>query len=274
VSRVETDEHLKLYLLDISQAELSADLAAAEDPRSTGMYRLLVEETVGTPGGQPWAVLVGNYTFGPAHEDAELLGRIAKIARAAGAPFIARASDSLLGCESLAKTPDPGEWKRKPEPAGTRAWEALRRLPGACYLGLALPRFLLRLPYGAETDPVERLAFEEMDAGPEHSQYLWGNPALACVCLLAQAFSQNGWDLRPGAALEVESLPLHVYQEEGESRVTPCAEVLLTERAAEMILDKGFMPLLSFRNRDRIRLARFQSLADPLSSLAGRWTEE
>jgi type VI secretion system protein ImpC len=273
VSRVETDAQLKLYLMDISKAELSADLAVAEDLRSTGIYRLLVEETVETPGGEPWAVLGGNYTFGPSREDAELLGRIAKIARAAGAPFIAAASDKLLGCESLAKTPDPREWKGMTDTEGIQAWEALRRLPEASYLGLALPRFLLRLPYGADTEPTERFDFEEMTSSPEHNHYLWGNPALACVYLLAQAFSHYGWDLRPGVVQEIESLPLHVFKEGGESRITSCAEVLLTERAAEMILDKGFMPLLSLKNRDIIRLARFQSLTDPLSPLAGRWME-
>jgi type VI secretion system protein ImpC len=273
VSRVETDAQLKLYLMDISKAELSADLAAAKDLRSTGMYRLLVEETVETPGGEPWAVLGGNYTFGPSREDAELLGRIAEIARAAGAPFIAAASDKLLGCESLAKTPDPREWKRMTNTEGIQAWEALRKLPEASYLGLALPRFLLRLPYGADTEPTERFDFEEMTSSPEHNHYLWGNPALACVYSLAQAFSHYGWDLRPGVVQEIESLPLHVYKERGESRITPCAEVLLTERAAEIILDKGFMPLLSLKNRDTIRLARFQSLTDPPSPLAGRWME-
>src|SRR3972149_3832494 len=99
---------------------------------------------------------------------------------------------------------------------------------------------------------------------------LSSNPAFGCVYLIAQAFSQDGWDLRPGAVQEIENLPLHVYKERGESRIPPCAEVLLTERAAEMILDKGFMPLLSFRNRDTIRLARFQSLTAPPSPLAGR----
>ncbi|MBM4330020.1 MAG: hypothetical protein FJ117_02150 [Deltaproteobacteria bacterium] len=273
VSRVETDAQLRLYFMDISKAELSADLAAAKDLRSTGMYRLLVEETVETPGGEPWAVLGGNYTFGPSREDAELLGRIAKIARAAGAPFIAQASDRFLGCESLAKTPDPREWKGMTDTEGSQAWEALRKHPEASYLGLALPRFLLRLPYGAETDPTERFAFEEMAASPEHNHYLWGNPAFACVYLIARAFSQNGWDLRPGVIQEIENLPLHVYKEGGESRITPCAEVLLTERAAEIILDKGFMPLLSLKNRDIIRQARFQSLTDPPSPLAGRWME-
>ena len=156
---------------------------------------------------------------------------------------------------------------------GNRAWEAMRKLPEASYLGLALPRFLLRLPYGADTDPTERFEFEEMEASPEHNHYLWGNPALACAYLLAQAFSQDGWDLRPGIVQEIENLPLHVYREQGESRITPCAEVLLTEQAAEKILDKGLIPLLSFKNQDRIRLARFQSLTDPPSPLVGAWME-
>ncbi len=101
--------------------------------------------------------------------------------------------------------------------------------------------------------------------------YLWGNPAFACVCLLGQDFSEQGWDFQVGDRLDVEDLPLHTYKQDGESRITPCAEVLLTVDAAERIIDKGIMPLVSFKNQDRARLARFQSIADPLTNLAGRW---
>ena len=263
VSRIETGAELKLVLLDISKAELAAALGSAEDLRSTAIYRLLVEQTVETPGGEPWAVLAGNYSFDQTGEDAKLLGCMANIARAAGAHFIAAAGDRLLGCESLAQTPDPRTWKQTADIEGRLAWEALRKLPEASHIGLALPRFLLRLPYGAETDPVERFDFEEMEARPEHDHYLWGNSCFACVCLLAQAFSEYGWDFRPGIIQDLEGLPLHVYKEEGEAKIKPCAEVVLTELAAEAILEKGLMPLLSFKNQDRVRLARFQSLADP-----------
>jgi type VI secretion system protein ImpC len=271
VSRLETDEQLKLYLLDISKAELAADLSEAEDLRLTSLYRLLVEETVETPGGEPWAVVGGNYTFDHTRDDAALLGAIAQIAYHAGTPFIAAAHAHLLGCESLAETPDPDDWERPTDAEATQVWEALRKLPEASYLGLALPRFLLRLPYGAETDPTERFDFEEMSREPEHDHYLWGNPAFACVYLLTQVFTHYGWDLRPGVILDIEGLPLHLYKAQGETRVKPCAEVVLTDRAAETILDKGLMPLLSFRNQDKIQLARFQSIADPLTHLAGRW---
>jgi type VI secretion system protein ImpC len=131
---------------------------------------------------------------------------------------------------------------------------------------------LLRLPYGADTDPTEQFEFEEMPSEPDHNDYMWGNPCFACVYLLGQAFSQYGWNLRPGIIQDIEGLPLYIYKEEGESRIKPCAEVLLTERAAEIILNKGLMPLLCFRNQDKIRLVRFQSIADPLTRLAGRWS--
>jgi type VI secretion system protein ImpC len=272
VRRLETDSQLQLYLVDVSKAELAADLGSTEDLRATGTYRLLVEQSVGMPGGQPWAVLAGNYTFDQSHEDVELLGRLAKIARQAGAPFLAAASPHILGCVSWAETPDPDDWQRPIDPQDRQAWEALRQLPEASYLGLVQPRFLLRVPYGADTDPTERFPFEEMAGPPAHEEYLWGNPAFACVYVLAEAFSQYAWSMRPGMVQEIEGLPLHVYQKDGDSFIQPCAEAWLSERAAERILEMGLIPLLSLRGRDVVRLARFQSLARPATPLGGRWS--
>ena len=271
VSRLETDDLLKLYLIDLSKSELAADLNAANDLRTTGIYSLLVEKTIETAGEEPWAVIAGNYTFGQTREDAELLGRMAKIAAAVGAPFVAAAHPNLLGCNSLAGTPDPDDWVATLDEYSKAAWQALQKIPEAAYLGLALPRFLLRLPYGADTDPLEQFEFEEMAEDPEHEDYLWGNPCFVCAYLLAQAFSAFGWDMRPGAVQDVSGLPLHIYKETGETRIKPCAEIILTERAAEIILDKVFMLLLSFRDQDMIRLVRFQSLALPPKPLAGGW---
>ncbi len=270
VSRLETGTKLKLYILDVSKAELAADLHPSNDLKATGIYRLLVERTVDTLGAEPWAVLAGNYTFDRTPADVELLSRMVRIAQRAGSPFIAAASPHVLGCESLAEQPDPDDWQVTAR-EDSQAWESLRQRPEASYLGLALPRFLLRLPYGKETEPVEHFDFEEMAEQAGHEGYLWGNPSLACVYLLGMAFSEYEWDLRPGVIQDIEDLPLHVYEEEGESRIKPCAEALLTIRAAETILEKGIMPLLSFQGSDRIRLARFESLADPPTPLSGRW---
>ncbi len=274
VYRMETDALLKVYLLDISKAELAADLSGSDDLQKTGVYRLFVEQAVGTPGGEPWSVLAGNYTFDQTREDVEILGRMAICARLAGAPFISGVHDHVLGCESLADTPDPDDWKQPVDQEGSRVWNVLRSIPEASYLGLALPRFLLRLPYGEDTDPVDYFDFEEISNGFDHEGYLWGNPCFACVLLLAQAFSHYGWDLRPGAISDIPGLPLHIYKDKGESVTKPCAEVVFTERTMEKILDLGVMPLLSYKNQDSIRLARFQSVASPLTQLAGPWSRQ
>jgi len=268
---VDTEENLKLYLIDISKDELAADLTEAVELSSTGSYQLLVEETARSFGGDPWALLTGNYYFDNSTDDGNILGRLAKIAWAAGAPFIAGASEKILGCESLYKTPDPEAWKK---PQKNKTWDALRRLPEAPYLGLALPRFLLRLPYGEDADPISSFDFEEMPYASIHNLYLWGNASIACTYLIAGAFIRNEWNLKPGSVLDIENLPLHLYKEAGESRTKPCAEVVFTKEAAELVLEKGLMPLLSLKNQDRVRLARFQSMAYPPENLAGRWGEK
>jgi type VI secretion system protein ImpC len=271
ISRLDTDSGIEIYLLDLSKGEFAADLMATEKLEATGLYQVLVKHPVDHFGLDPWAVIAGNYTFSANREDAELIGRVGKIVERAGAPFISLANPRLLGCESLADTPDPDDWQRPDGSEACQAWESLRKHPEAAYIGLALPRFLLRLPYGANADPIEAFPFEEMLSPPRHDDYLWGNPCFGCVYLLAEAFSQDGWNLRPGAIQDIGSLPVHIYKKQGESVMTPCAEAFLSQRAAEIILDKGFMPLLSFKDRDAVRLARFQSFADPLNALAGRW---
>jgi type VI secretion system protein ImpC len=271
IRNLETSSRLEVLLIDASKEELARDLASSPDLSSTGTYRLLVEKTVGTPGAEPWALLAGNYTFDSSREDAELLGRMAKVAAAAGAPFITAASPSLLGCDSIADLPDWRKWTTQPAPQAAAAWAALRGRAEARYLGLALPRFLIRLPYGKETESTELFDFEEIPDTAAHDDYLWANPAFAAVLLLAQTFTEQGWELRPGALSEIAGLPIHIYTLEGESRTKPCAEVLMTQTAAEEMMEKGFMPLVSLKDQPVVRLIRFQSITDPPSALAGRW---
>jgi len=272
VSRLECGADLKLFVWDVSKAELEADLSGAEDLARSGTYRVLVEQSVHVPEGQPWALFVGDYGFGPTRFDAELLGRLAKIARAAGAPLVAGAGARLAGCESLVRTPDPIDWQFTPDKEAAQAWAALRMLPEAPWVGLALPRLLLRLPYGRQTTPVEKFEFEELPGEPDHEGYVWGNPAFVCACLLGQSFSRHGWSFRPGMIDELDDLPVHVYKSEGESVMQPCAEVLLTDRAAEAISDRGLIPLRSVRNQGAVRVESFLSIAGSGASLRGRWS--
>ncbi len=243
IRRLETSDSLKVYVWDMPQAELAT-------PEGLAAFRkVVVEETVGTPGGALWSVLAGLYYFGPEQEN--LLAQIALMARIAGAPFLAGVAPDVVGL--------------------TKVFENLRRSPDAKWIGLAMPRFLLRVPYGAKTDSTESFEFEEMPEPPDHQRYLWGNPAIACAYLLGDAFSRSGWQMRPGEVSEISGLPSHVFRKDGETHLKPCAEVLLTEEAASLLMDRGFMPLASVKDTDRVRLVRFQSIADPVTALSGRW---
>jgi predicted component of type VI protein secretion system len=175
---------------------------------------------------------------------------LGRIARKANAPVLGEADLSLLGASE---------------------WQAFRRLPEAQWIGLALPRVLLRAPYGKDTEPIDRFPFEEIKGQPEAKQMLFGNPAIVCAMLLGQSFEQEGWRLRPGAVRDVSGLPIYVYDDEGESRTFPCAEIELKESTAEELLDEGIMPVAAMRNSDSVRVIRFQSAADPVTGLSGRW---
>lgn len=270
VSRIETGPDLKLHLLDISRPELEADLLSQSEIESTALYKILVEQTKGIAGVAPWALIAANFEFDLTSKDAKLLERVSTIASEAGAPFIAAAGARLAGCESLVETPDPDDWQQSIDAETEAAWTELKQVPDARFLGLALPRFLLRVPYGAETEPAEEIDFEEIPEGSaQHETYLWANPAFIVVYLIAKAFSESGWDLRPGDFQDVDVMPLHIRKEDGESQIKSCAEILMRVRAAEKMIERGLMPLIWMKDTDVIRLGLFQSIAG--TRLAGRW---
>ncbi len=271
VSNLETGADLRIHLLDASRDELAADLGHAGDGiETTALYRRLVGGDADTPGGQPWSLLAGIDRFGAGESDLALLAALGAVASHAGGPFVAEAEPALLGARNLADQPDAGDWT-EPDPESEQRWHALRRAPVASWLGLALPRVLLRLPYGGSSDPVERFAFEEVPAADGHDALLWGSPAVACALLLGQSFLENGWDMEPGDRLDLDDLPAFTFTEDGETRLKPCAEALLSHRTADSIMARGVMPVLSHRDRNAVRFARIQSIADPPAALSGPW---
>ena len=269
VRNLEASETLKIYLIDVSKEELAADLRAQEDLHLTGAGLLILKQA----SHVPWAMVVANYTFGNSLEDVEMLGRLARISAAGGAPFLAGASPHLVGCESFGNRPDPDDWTRSVSPECSQAWQALRELPEAASIGLALPRFLLRHPYGKESEPIDSFPFEELPAPHAHEAFLWGNAAFVCAYIFAEAFLAEGWEMNPTGYGEITGLPVFKFQEDGENQVKPGAEAWLSDRAADRILSRGLIPLLSIKGRDAARLASLQSLATPPKLLLIRGAE-
>jgi type VI secretion system protein ImpC len=230
----------------------------------------MVEETVGTAGGHPWAVVGGLYQFGATAEDAALLTHIARLAWNSGAAFVSDAAPQLVGCSSFAQTPDPRDWQVVMNGEAESAWQVLRRSPEAQHVCLAAPRVLLRLPYGADTSRVEAFAYEEMPHGPAHDQYLWGHASIACIQALGALFARRGWQLQPSSRHEIEDLPLHVFNRDGESVFYPPSEAFLTERALWAATGQGVTALVSIRDRDAVAINGIRSVAG--GDLAGPWS--
>ncbi|MEO7145131.1 MAG: type VI secretion system contractile sheath large subunit [Bryobacteraceae bacterium] len=248
IHNISTGVDLKVHILHLPKQKLAEDLLPSSDLRKTALYKILVKD-LDVAGAQAWSIIGGNYTFAATEEDVELLGRIALLAARALSPFLAAA------------TPNPEAWLELPD-----VWRELQKIPEARQVGLALPRFLLRLPYGEKTSSIESFPFEEMAGAPEHNEYLWGNPVFVCVRLLAEAFSLEGWSFRPGTMLDIDGIPIHVYREDGEPVTKPCAELLTTHAIARQLVDNGFMPLVSIKDTDRIHLAGFRGLnGDPIT---------
>ncbi|HEX2828886.1 MAG TPA: type VI secretion system contractile sheath large subunit [Burkholderiales bacterium] len=269
VSNLELGETLRLSLLDATKAELLEDLTANQDDLSrTVTYKTLVEAAQ-VAGAEPWSLVVGAYEFGPHVEDIAVLATVGAIAAQAGAAFIASASPELAGAPSYANA-DPSSWQ---EAEGDRyaAWNALRRSAMAPHIALAAPRVLMRLPYGKSTDRVSAFDLDELGAERTHESYLWGGAAFACALLIGRAFTEHGWEMTPGDALDVDDLPAHTYEEDGEKRMQACAETYLSERAGQALIERGLVPLLSYANRNAVRVMRFQSIAQPPRELAGPW---
>jgi predicted component of type VI protein secretion system len=166
-----------------------------------------------------------------------------------------------VGCRSLAGANDPARWEALAFD-DARRWQALRRSPAAAWIGLALPRFLARAPYGAKTTAIEAFAFEEIEGRPAPDALCWASSAFLCALALARGDEADDAD-------EIDDLPFFSFRSEGDVEMYPSAEVFWGERAADAALSRGLVPLLSARDRNNLRLVRLQSIADPPHALGG-----
>jgi type VI secretion system protein ImpC len=259
VRRIETGAAMEIVLYDVSAEELAADIAATDQLDATGLYGMLVEQPALDAHQGPLSALIGLYGFELMPPHADLLGRIAQLAGAAGAPFI-----TGIGPDAL-RTP-----LHEQHPLIQESWTALRELPAAAYLGLAAPRFLLRMPYGKKSDPIDAFAFEEFTRQGGLSGMLWGHPAVIPALLLAETFARQGMKMKLGTTMNVGDMAYYVYTDpDGDKIALPCTERLYTEKQAVAVANYGVMPLLSLRGRPELRLGGFVSLGG--KPIAGFW---
>jgi len=269
ITNTETDEMLKIRVLNVSKKDLGKTLKKYKGVAwdQSPLFKKLYEEEYGTLGGEPYGCLVGDYQFDHTPPDVELLGQIAQIAAAAHAPFIAAASSTLAGMDSWQELSNPRDLAKIFGAPDYAAWRSLRESEDSRFVGLAMPRFLARLPYGAKTSPVEEFDFEEETGAGDHNKYTWANAAYAMAVNINRSFKLYGWcssirGVESGGS--VEGLPVHTFPSDDGGVDMKCpTEIAITDRREKELADCGFMPIIHRKNTDVAAFIGAQSLQKP-----------
>jgi type VI secretion system protein ImpC len=269
VNNTETDEMLKIRVLNISKSDLGKTLARFEGTAwdQSPVFKQIYTHEYSQFGGEPFGCLVGDFEFDNRPADVALLRNMAQISAAAHAPFIAGAGPALFGMDSWQELMNPRDLTKITLTPEHAAWNSLRASEDSRYIALAMPRVLARLPYGAKTDPVEGFDFEEDVAGTNHQRYTWMNAAYAMAVNINRSFKLYGWcsrirGIESGGA--VTNLPVHTFPTDDGGVDMKCpTEIAIDDRREAELAKLGLMPLVHKKNSDMAAFIGAQSLQKP-----------
>ncbi len=269
VNNTETDEMLKIRFMNISKADLGKTLKRYKGTNwdQSPVFKRVYEEEYGQFGGEPFGCLVSDYYFDHTPPDVELLSEMSKVSAAAHTPFIAGASPRAMQMDSWRELANPRDLTKIFTTPEYASWRSLRESEDSRYIGLAMPRFLSRLPYGPKTNPVEEFDFEEETGAADHNKYTWGNAAYAMAVNINRSFKLYGWcsrirGIESGGA--VEGLPVHTFPtDDGGVDIKCPTEIAISDRREAELAKNGFMPLIHRKNSDFAAFIGAQSLQKP-----------
>ncbi|HJV65161.1 MAG TPA: type VI secretion system contractile sheath large subunit [Geomonas sp.] len=265
VDRTDFRENSRIEILNATKEELLDDFEDAPEVARTGLYKTVYAAEYGQFGGEPYAAMIGNFQFGPGPQDLKLLRNIAAVASMAHAPFIAAAAPAFFGCDDFTSLPNLKEISSILEGPQYARWRSFRESEDARYVGLALPRFLLRLPYGDDSTPVRSFNYQE-SVTDSHHRYCWGNAAFAFATRLTDSFADFRWCaniIGPQGGGAVQELPLHQYQAMGAMQTKIPTEVLISERREFELAEEGFIALTMRKGSDNAAFFSANSVQKP-----------
>jgi type VI secretion system protein ImpC len=254
VSQTDASPTVKVRMLAASKDDLRKDLETASEFDQSALFKKVYEEEYGMFGGEPFAGLVGDYEFGRHPQDVALLELLSSVAAAAHAPFLSAAGPALFGWDSFSELSAPRDLSLIFTSSEYVKWRTFRESEDSRYVGLTLPRVLMREPYDAETVGVESFTFCEDVNGADSSKYLWGNAAYALAVRLADSFARYGWcaTIRgiEGGGL-VDGLPSPAFSTDAERvAIRGPVEIAVTDLREKELADLGFIALVHCKGSD------------------------
>jgi type VI secretion system protein ImpC len=256
VMNSETSAMLKIKVLNVSKRELFKDVDKAVEFDQSQIFKKLYENEFGMPGGEPYGALVGDYEFTNHPEDIDLLGKISNVSAAAFCPFVSAADPKLFGFESWQELSKPRDLEKIFTAIEYTKWKSFRDSEDSRFVTLVMPRVLSRMPYGAETKPVEAFAYEEVDASAPvpHSDFTWMNAAYVMGTKMTDAFAKSGFCTAIRGAEgggKVEGLPAFIFTSDDGDKDLKCpTELGITDRREAELSKLGFLSLNHYKNND------------------------
>lgn len=251
VDRTDFRQNIRLEFVNVSKEDLLSDFEDAPEVVKSGLYKTVYTAEYGQFGGQPVGAMIANYEFGPKPQDIQLLQYVASVAAMSHAPFIAAADKSFFGIDSWEALPDLKDLHSIFEMPQYAKWRSFRESEDARYVGLTLPKFLLRLPYGADTVPCKSFDFKEQ--AQDNSEFCWGNTAFAFATRLTESFAKYRWCVNiigPQGGGSVENLPLYQFEQNGQVQTKIPTQVLISERREYELAEEGFIALTMRKGSD------------------------
>ncbi|WP_158743546.1 type VI secretion system contractile sheath large subunit [Acidisphaera sp. L21] len=261
VQNSETGSALKIRVLNASKRDLNRDLSKAVEFDQSQVFKKIYENEFGTPGGEPYGALIGDYEWNNHPDDIETLRLMSNIAAGAFAPFITAAGPGMFGFKDYTELSKPRDLSKIFETAEYMKWRSFRDSEDARFVNLVMPRVISRLPYGSSTKPVEEFNYEEApsdDTGVarpmSHNDYCWSNAAYVMGARLTDAFAKYGFCTAIRGAEgggKVENLPSHIFTSDDGDTDSKCpTEIGITDRREFELSNQGFLPLCHYKNTD------------------------
>ena len=252
IDRTDFRENIKIEVMHVTKAELLDDFEFSPEITQSGLYKQVYSSGYGQFGGEPVGAIIGNYTFGPSSPDIKLLNNVAAVSAMAHAPFISAAGHEFFSVDSYTELPNLNDVKDIFESPKFTKWRGLRENEDARYLGLTMPRFLLRTPYDPIENPIRNFNYTE-NVLDDHESYLWGNTAFLMATRLTESFAKFRWCpniIGPQSGGAIDDLPVHLYEAMGQLQAKIPTEILITDRKEFEIAEEGFIPLTMRKDSD------------------------
>lgn len=264
INRTDFRENIKIYMMNVSKEDLLEDFEDSPEITKSGLYQHVYTSEYGQFGGEPIGAIVANYEFGPMAKDVQLLRQVASVSAMSHAPFVAGAGPQFFNIDSFQELPALKDLDAIFEGPQYAKWQGFRESDDARNVGLAMPRFMLRTPYGAE-NPVKVFRYSEQTKG-DRANYLWGNAAFGFATRVTESFAKYRWCpniIGPQSGGGVLDLPIHVYEKGGESTLIGPVEVNLSDRREFELAEQGFIGLTLRKGADNAAFFSANSVQMP-----------